>query len=88
VEWIVGFFAYMGVGILVANRFYFPRRHGVRSRLGAGLAGLDAGFLGAIAVAYTWPIAVWLPMVRDPEPCRHEHHVLARARRLVSVSHA
>ncbi|MDN5931059.1 MAG: hypothetical protein L0I24_08355 [Pseudonocardia sp.] len=68
---------YVGIGNFIANR-YFRRRHGVRGRLGRGLASFDSGWVGSLAVSMTWPVAVFSPAVRDPELCTHQHHVLAR----------
>jgi hypothetical protein len=36
--------------------------------------------MGAVWLGVIWPIAVWLPAVRRPSPCRHHRHVLERER--------
>lgn len=69
--------AYVGIGNLIANR-YFRRRHGVRGKLGRGLASFDAGWVESLLVSLTWPVSVFSASVRDPELCTHQHHVLAR----------
>lgn len=75
--YLVAVLAYLGIGVILADRF-FRRRHGVPIRRGRGLASLDVGFMGWGAVMYTWPIAMWLPSVREPALCDHDHHLLER----------
>lgn len=79
VAWIFLILIYLMIGQFVANRFYFPRRHGVRGRLGRGWrASTDSGWIGAMCVSFIWPVAFFLPSVRNPQLCTHPHHVHAR----------
>lgn len=74
---IIVLLVYVGIGNFIANRYFF-RRHRVRGRLGRGWAGFDAGWPGALAVSISWPVAIFLESVRNPELCTHHRHVLAR----------
>lgn len=78
--WIFLILLYVFVGNVIANRFYYPRRCGVRGRIGWGwrASTAESGWISALCVSITWPIAIFLPSVRDPEPCTHRNHVLAR----------
>lgn len=68
---------YMVIGTSL-GRLYYRRRHGVR--LGTGWGAFDSGSLRVFALTFVWPIAVFVPTLRDPELCLHQHHVLERAR--------
>ena len=75
--YLIALLVYLGIGAVIADRF-FRRRHGVPMKRGRGLAGLDAGLMGWGAVLFTWPVATWLPSVRHPALCGHDHHLLER----------
>jgi hypothetical protein len=75
--YLVAVLVYLGIGVIIADRF-FRRRHGVPMKRGRGLAGLDAGLMGWGTVLFTWPVAMWLPSVREPTLCDHDHHLLER----------
>ncbi|WIX87767.1 hypothetical protein [Amycolatopsis sp. DG1A-15b] len=71
---MVGFIAaliYLIAATVVA-KWYFARRHGVAPSKG------DTGTVTAGLVGLAWPLSVWLPQVRRPEPCGHHGHVLGR----------
>ncbi|MGQ0573278.1 MAG: hypothetical protein ACT4RN_03625 [Pseudonocardia sp.] len=73
------FFAYAFIGNFIGNR-YFRRKHGVKGRLGwvRSWDDLDAGIWEASFVSLIWPISLFLGWVKNPAPCTHQHHVLAR----------
>lgn len=77
---VIILFIYAGIGNVVGNR-YFRRRHGVGGKLGRvrSWADMDAGIWEAAVVSMTWPMSMRRESVRNPELCRHGHHVLARA---------
>ena len=82
-EWglflVLALIVYICIGNFIANRYFF-RRHGVRGRLGwyRNLSDIDAGTWDALWVSITWPLSMRRDSVQDPEPCTHQHHVLAR----------
>ncbi len=55
-------------------KWYFARRHGVVPSKG------DTGTMTAGVIGLAWPLSVWFPQVRRPEPCGHHRHVLSRER--------
>lgn len=75
---------YVGIGNFYANRFYSPRRCGVRRRLGWGwkASTSESGWFGALCVSIAWPIAIFMSSVKNPELCAHRDHVLARQQAL------
>lgn len=64
--------------ILIAagwGRVYFARKHGVR--LGSGIGALlNPGSMEGLLVGMAWPVTLFT--ARDPEPCTHRDHVIAR----------
>lgn len=67
--YLVAMLVYLGIGVIIADRF-FRRRHGVSMKRGRGLAGLDVGLMSWGAVLFTWPVAMWLRSVREPRALR------------------
>lgn len=76
--YLIGFLAilvYEFIGVAVAKGWYL-KRHGVPIKIIGG--GTTALFSSATPIMLAWPLALMLPRYRDPELCRHHHHILAR----------
>ncbi|MFD1151168.1 hypothetical protein [Saccharothrix hoggarensis] len=56
----------------IVGRRYFGRRHGVPAEPH------EQGMAAAGAIGLAWPVTIWLPQVRDPEPCVHIKHIRQR----------
>jgi hypothetical protein len=71
--WLVGalILVYV-VGVRYVARRYFARRHGLSLEKG------ELGVLSASWIGAAWPVAIFLPTVREPELCSHHRHVLER----------
>lgn len=77
------FLVYVAIGYFIARR-YFARRHGVPwgVKTDSGwISPIDSGWIEAMCVALTWPVASFQPTVESPQLCTHQHHVLARKQR-------
>lgn len=62
--------------VVIWARVYFRRKHG--AGMGYGLDAIfNPGGVSAILVGYAWPITLFT--ARNPTPCKHQRHVLARA---------
>ncbi|MEU6582483.1 hypothetical protein [Nocardia sp. NPDC046763] len=61
------------IGVAVAKVLY-PRRHGIGIKIING--GMDAA--PALPIVLLWPLWLAIPSLRNPELCRHPHHILAR----------
>ncbi|MGW4243828.1 hypothetical protein [Nocardia sp. NPDC004722] len=74
--WIAGILAiviYELVGVAVAKVLY-PRRHGIAIKIING----GWGATPALPIVLLWPLWLALPGLRNPELCRHPHHIMAR----------
>lgn len=65
------FVIYVVIGALFAG-YYGVRRHGAVPR------NIENGFIGAWFVGVIWPLALFIPALRSPRPCKCRHHVIAR----------
>lgn len=62
---------YVVIGALFGI-YYSVRRHGIVP------SNLDSGLIGASLIGVIWPLAIFLPALRSPQPCTCREHVLAR----------
>lgn len=67
--------AYILIGIGVA-KFWYQRRHGVPIKIING--GWNAVFSSAFPMSFIWPLILLMPSLRNPELCRHPHHIMQR----------
>lgn len=70
------FFVYMLIGAPIAKHYY-RKKHGVSIRIIGG--GMNAVLSGAMNLTLIWPLVLFMPHFRDPQPCTHSDHILARA---------
>lgn len=72
-KFLLAVFIYETIGVAVAKVLY-ARKHGISIRIIGG--GWDA--TPALPIMLLWPIYLAVPSLRNPELCRHPHHIMIR----------